>query len=74
MGSRDVTLAVVTPPDATEALANVAGELPTMSTCSRSSARGPRRGHALYSERGRADPPVPRFGAADLARLAAAWS
>ena len=74
-GVPGVTLAVTTSPDATDALARAAEGLPddvdvlaVVGPVDRDAVS------AVYSERGRDEPPAPRFGAADLARLAAAWS
>jgi hypothetical protein len=74
-GVPGVTLAVTTSPEATDALAQAAAGLPddvdvlaVVGPVDRDAVS------AVYSERGRDDPPAPRFGAADLVRLAAAWS
>ncbi|HEY6890429.1 MAG TPA: hypothetical protein VI300_21675, partial [Solirubrobacter sp.] len=74
-GVPGATLAVTTSPEATDALAEAAAGLPhdvdvvaVVGPVDRDAVS------AVYSERGRAEPPAPRFGAADLARLAAAWS
>ncbi len=73
-GVPGVTLAVVTPPEATDALAAAAAELPddvdvvALASVDRAAVS------AIVSERPRSEPPAPRFGAAALGRLAAAWA
>jgi hypothetical protein len=74
-GVPGVTLAVVTPPAATDALAHAAADLPDdVDVLAIVGHVGREAVSAVFSERGHDEPPAPRFGAAGLARLAAAWS
>jgi hypothetical protein len=74
-GVPGVTLAVVTPPGATDALAHAAADLPEdVDVLAIVGTVGREAVSAIFSERGRVEPPAPRFGVAGLARLAAAWS
>ncbi len=67
-----VTLAIVTPPDLTQELvAAVPDDLDALAISGHAQLPAV---HALFSERGRDDPAAPRFGAAQLGRLAAAWT
>jgi hypothetical protein len=74
-GVPGVTLAVVTPPAATDALAHAAADLPDdVDVVAIVGTVGREAVSAVFSEWGHNEPPAPRFGAAGLARLAAAWS
>jgi hypothetical protein len=74
-GVPGVTLAVVTPPAVTDALAHAAADLPEdVDVLAIVGHVGREAVSAVFSERGHNEPPAPRFGAAGLARLAAAWS
>jgi GT2 family glycosyltransferase len=73
-GVPGVTLAVVTPPEMTGALAAAAAGLPDALDIVAVGAVDRDAVSAIVSERPRAEPPAPRFGAARLARLAAAWA
>ena len=74
-GVPGVTLAVVTPPATTDALAHAAADLPDdVDVLAIVGHVGREAVSAVFSERGHNEPPAPRFGAAGLARLAAAWS
>jgi hypothetical protein len=66
------TLAVLTPPELTEALVGaVPDEVDAVAIGSHAQLPAV---HALLSEQGRDEPAAPRFGAAQLGRLAAAWT
>ncbi|WP_157591981.1 glycosyltransferase [Solirubrobacter soli] len=73
-GVPGVTLAVVTPPEATDALAAAAAALPDELDVVAVGAVDRDVVSAIVSERPRVEPPAPWFGADALARLAAAWA